>query len=324
MCYRERIRVDREKIGEPDVVSFAQRVREHTKKWEHRPTFFETTLAMALDHFHREQAEVIVLETGMGGRLDATNVVQSDLCVITPIALDHQKWLGETLAEIAGEKAGIFKTGVPVVSAKQAPEAEVVLRDRAEACDSPIQFVEHDWAEAIGLAGKHQRQNAALAASAVRETAMGIDQAMIARGIANVCWAGRFQRIGEQWIVDGAHNEAGAAALVQTWREEFGEDRVDVIFGAVEGKDAARMARLLSGIANRLVLTRVPSPRSLDPEELAADSDATVPLVVAQSLRDALEFVGSNRCIVAGSLFLCGEFLAMVNDPGQPFQPTTQ
>ena len=141
VTFRERIQIDGEKISEPAVAAGLTTIRSLTADWEPHPTFFEITTALGLLHFKQCEAEFVVLETGMGGRLDATNATQPIVSVITPIDLDHQKWLGNSLTEIAGEKAGIIKPKTPVVSAPQLPEAETVIRARAAECAAPLQFV---------------------------------------------------------------------------------------------------------------------------------------------------------------------------------------
>src|SRR5207253_4395137 len=138
--------------------------------------------------------DVVILETGLGGRLDATNAVQSNVAVITPIALDHQQWLGDSLEKIASEKAGIIKTKTPVVSAPQLPEAEKVIRARATECEAALQFVDQAYTRSpIALRGEHQKLNAALANAAIRAARIDIDHPAIAGGLATVEWPGRFQ-----------------------------------------------------------------------------------------------------------------------------------
>src|SRR5215471_21352459 len=141
VTFRERIRVNGEMISEDAVADGLTMIRDLVADWDPHPTFFEVTTALALEHFGESEIDIAILETGLGGRLDATNAVQSDVSVITPIGLDHEDWLGYTLPAIAGEKAGIIKPGVPVVSAPQQRQAEEVIRARAAECGSPVQFV---------------------------------------------------------------------------------------------------------------------------------------------------------------------------------------
>ena len=188
------------------------------RDWEPHPTFFEIATALGLLHFRAMACEIVVLETGMGGRLDATNAVTPVVSVITPIDLDHQKWLGNTLEEIAAEKAGIIKPQVPVVSAAQLPEAAAVIRKTALSCEAPLQFVSDPSEDrVVSLAGTHQQQNAALAVAALRAGNIAIDDDAITTGLADVQWPARFQRWDDRTIIDGAHNPSGARMLAKTW-----------------------------------------------------------------------------------------------------------
>src|SRR6478736_8580292 len=145
VTFRERIRVNGEMISEDAVADGLTIIRNLVADWHPHPTFFEVTAALALKYFGDAKIDIAILETGLGGRLDATNAVQSDVSVITPIGFDHEEWLGNTLAQIAGEKAGIIKPSVPVVSAPQQPQAEEVIRARAAECGSPVQFVNETY-----------------------------------------------------------------------------------------------------------------------------------------------------------------------------------
>src|SRR5207244_12289995 len=178
------------------------------------PTFFEVTTALALKCFSEANSDVVILETGIGGRLDATNAIQSDVSVITQIDFDHKEWLGNTLAEIASEKAGIIKPGIPVVCAGQQPEAEKVIRARAADCEAPLQFVTESYdGSPIALRGHLQKQNAAMAIATVRAANIAVDNSTIARGLATIDWPARFQSWDERTIIDGAPNPAAARML---------------------------------------------------------------------------------------------------------------
>ena len=169
ITFRERIRINRKTISEAAVADGLTMIRNLIAEWDPHPTFFEVITALALKHFGDAKIDIAILETGLGGRLDATNAVQSDVSVITPIALDHEMWLGHTLTDIAGEKAGIIKPRVPVVSAAQQPQAEEIIRARAAECGSPVQFVNETYdRSAVALRGEHQKQNAAVAIAAIQ------------------------------------------------------------------------------------------------------------------------------------------------------------
>ncbi len=226
VTFRERIRVNGEMISEGAVADGVTAIRDLVSGWDPHPTFFEVITALALKHFCDAKVDVIVLETGLGGRLDATNAIQSDVSVITPVDLDHEKWLGNTLAEIAGEKAGIIKPGVPVVSAPQRTEAEEVIRARAAECGAPLQFVTETYQRSpVALRGEYQKQNAAVAIAAIEAANIHVDEKAIVRGLATIEWPARFQKWDERTIIDGAHNPGAARVLAQTWREVFGDQK---------------------------------------------------------------------------------------------------
>lgn len=301
--FRERIRVNGAWIDETRVATLLTRVRDGTRDWPHAPTFFEIVTAIAVRHFADTACDYVVLETGMGGRLDATNAVTPIVSIITPIGLDHTQWLGETLAKIAAEKAGIIKPGVPAISAPQAPEAELVLRAHGaeEFVHSPI-----SPDITVNLPGSHQRENAALAVAALRAAGISVDDFAIREGLRSVQWPGRFQRIGN-FVLDGAHNAHGSAQLVKTWREVFGDARAPVIFGAMRDKDYAAMLDALTPIATEFTFVPIDSPRAEAPARLAEVHPGR-PLA---SLREALD-QADGRTLVTGSLFLVGEALEIL------------
>ena len=316
VTFRERIQVDGAMIGESEVAAGLDTIRALVRAWEPHPTFFEIATALALQHFAHLRCEIVVLETGMGGRLDATNAVPPIVSVITPIDLDHQKWLGHTLAEIAGEKAGIIKRGVPVVSAPQRPEAEAVIRQQAAGCDAPLEFTHlPDPAFATNLAGAHQQQNAALAVAALRVGKILVSERAITEGLADVTWPARFQRWDDRIIIDGAHNPAGAQVLAKTWREQFGADRANILLAVLRDKDLAGIVEALAPIASSFILPKARSERAVPPGEVAILIERVttcLPITTAESVRDAIDQAVSNsgRVLITGSLHFAGEALA--------------
>jgi dihydrofolate synthase/folylpolyglutamate synthase len=324
ITYRERIRVNGEMIAPNEVAHGLSAIRALITTWDPHPTFFEITTALALDHFKKSGCELIVLETGLGGRLDATNALAPIVSVITPIGYDHEKWLGDTLEAIAGEKAGIIKAKVPVVSVSQEPAAEKVIRSRAAECDAPLEFVATvddpavmDRRYKVALAGNHQRQNAALAIAALRAAEIRTSDDAIRHGLANVEWPGRFQRWDDHTIIDGAHNPAGAQVLAETWREQFGAERATIILAVLREKNVAAICRALAPIAARFILPRIRSERALPPNELAAITPS-LPYSITPSLADALTLARENpeRILITGSLHFAGEALALLQgDP---------
>nr|HRJ74047.1 folylpolyglutamate synthase/dihydrofolate synthase family protein [Terrimicrobiaceae bacterium] len=261
--FRERIRVNGEMISPDAVAEGLTSLRALSSGWEHSPTFFEIATALALGHFAAAGCDCVVLETGMGGRLDATNAVRPAVSVLTPIALDHTEWLGKTLSAVAREKAGIIKAGVPVVSAPQLPEAGEVIRARAAEVGAPLAFVREPFRDGpIALRGEHQRENAALAIAALAAAGLTASPDNIRDGLRSVKWPGRFQLAGDRIVLDGGHNPHGARQLAANWREAFGDEKAVIIFGALADKDFPAMLRELAPIAGTFFFVPVRNERS--------------------------------------------------------------
>ncbi len=309
--FRERIRVDGEMISESDAAVGLSRIRGAVEEWENGPTFFEIATILALDYFAERRCDFVVLETGMGGRLDSTNAVTPLVSVITPIAMDHMSWLGETLPEIAGEKAGIIKNGVPVVSAPQAPEAASVLVAKALECGAPLKFVSAPLSGEIALAGHHQKWNAALAVAALQAAGVACSEECISDALAGVSWPARFQFLSDRLVLDGAHNIHSARALVETWREVFQDERATVVFGALQDKEYEGMLKVLAEIASDFVFVPVRNERSATVESFSGFD--LVPSAIAENLPTglALALSGSRPVLVTGSLYLAGEVLEL-------------
>jgi dihydrofolate synthase / folylpolyglutamate synthase len=321
VTYRERVQVNGEMIPPADVTEGLTTIRELVRKWETHPTFFEITTALALWHFKRAACEIIVLETGMGGRLDATNAVQPVVSVITSIDYDHQKWLGSTLTQIASEKAGIIKPGVPAVSASQPAEAEAVLRNaRPE-----LQFITTSWPGEVALHGSHQKLNAALAVAALRVANIDIEQQAITTGLTSVKWPARFQQWNDRITIDGAHNPAGARIAAAAWQESFGDEKATLILGLMRDKDAAAIWQELSGITTRVILPHFRGERVLPPAELQ-QLITGVPVQLASSIAEALQLSEQHdeRVLIAGSLHLAGEALAHLQGIPDDFEVCAQ
>jgi dihydrofolate synthase/folylpolyglutamate synthase len=330
VTFRERIQVNGEMISEDQVARGLTKIRELVADWDPHPTFFEIATGLALDHFRNAEAEIVILETGMGGRLDATNATQPVVSVLTPIDFDHQKWLGASLTEIAREKAGIIKPGVPVVSALQLSEAEAVIRARAEECGAPLDFVRQPLERLpIALSGTHQKQNAALALSALHTAKIEVNDAAIARGLAAVVWPARFQRWDERTTIDGAHNPAGAGTLAKTWREICGDQKATVILAVLQEKDVTGICAALGPIARRWLLPSIRSERALAPEELRLtiqDLDPDAPVAVMTSFAEAWEEARRDAApiLVTGSLHFAGEALAFLRGEPAAFEECLQ
>jgi len=330
VTFRERIRVNGEMVSEDVVANGLMTIRNLIADWDPHPTFFEVTTALALKCFSEASSDVVILETGLGGRLDATNAVQSDVSVITPIDFDHEKWLGNTLAEIAGEKAGIIKPQVPVVSAPQRPEAEKVLRVRASECGAPLEFVTGAYEQtAIALAGSYQKQNAALAIAALRGAKVDISDESVVHGLARAKFPARFQYWDEHTIIDGAHNPAAARALAETWRENFGDQKATLILAVLSDKDLRGICDALAPIANSLLLPKIRSERAAAPEELAkviSTLTPSLPYCITPSLGEALTLAHAkpNPILITGSLHFAGEVLAHLRGEPAAFEECAQ
>src|SRR5437660_832663 len=343
VTFRERIRVNGEMVSENAVANGLNAVRNLIADWDPHPTFFEVTTALAVKHFSESKIDVAILETGIGGRLDATNAIQSDVSVITQIDFDHQEWLGNTLAEIASEKAGIIKRGIPVVCAPQRPEAQKVIRARAAESEAPLQVVSTSYeGSPIGLAGSYQKQNAAVAIAAIHAAQIDIDDKATARGLATIGWPARFQKWDDRTIIDGAHNPAAARMLVETWREFFGVHKATLVLAVLSDKDLRGICEALTEIGDPMILPRIRSERAASPEELAkilqhvctagaspADNPegvrgATISITASVDEALALARAKPNPILITGSLHFAGEVLAHLRGEPAAFEECAQ
>jgi dihydrofolate synthase / folylpolyglutamate synthase len=324
--FNERIQINGRPIDDADAVRGIQRIREHIHE-DHHPTFFEITTALAFEYFRTNGVDLVVLETGLGGRLDATNVVHPLVSVLTSIDLDHQKWLGSTLGEIAAEKAGIIKQGVPVVSGPQFAEVRTVLEQIAKAHSAPLAYAETPVAGLfIGLTGSYQRLNAAIAVKAIGAAKILTDPQAFKEGLANVNWPGRFQRITDRIVLDGAHNPAATKCVVETWRECGGPQKATVIFGGLSDKDLEGMILTLSTLAARFLLVPIQNQRAAPPSEIEPLVPQHIPAIRCGSAREGLELAHrfQEQILVTGSLFLVGETLAVLNSKLNALQISNQ
>ena len=330
VTYRERIQVDGEMIAEEEAAEGLTTIRNRISEWKPHPTFFEITTALGLIHFKERACDVIILETGLGGRLDATNAVKPVVSVITPIGYDHQSWLGNTLEEIAGEKAGIIQPHIPVVSAVQKSAAGKVIRARAAECEAPLQIVSEPYrATPIALTGTHQKQNAALAIAALQFGGIAVQKPAIVQGLAKVNWPARFQHWDERTIIDGAHNPGGSRVLADTWREQFADERATTILAILSDKDLRGVCEALAPISDSVVFPRIRSQRATDPEALAQIFSTINPRLqysISSSIVDAFEIARAkpNPILVTGSLHFAGEALAALSGQAAAFEECAQ
>jgi dihydrofolate synthase/folylpolyglutamate synthase len=353
----ERIRINGENISDEDFATVWTRVRSSIEslmamgKLSAHPTFFECVTAMAFLAFAKLGVDFAVYEVGMGGRFDATNIVAPEVAVITPIDFDHENYLGHSIEEIAGEKAGIIKQGGWVVSSVERSEARAVISRKCAEMDARLVEVDTAWrieglqaahgfyrgaissphsqkkiALEPALAGHFQIRNAMAAASAARllaERGFPIDDAAIARGIATVHWPGRLERISERpdIYLDGTHNPAGARALLKFWEENFSGRRIFLIYGAMRDKSVDEIAGLLFPRAEAVILTEPRQPRAISASLLAEITShfakkSFIAPDPSEAISRALELAHPEDAIFAtGSLYLVGDLRAMWREP---------
>lgn len=341
VAFGERIQINRQPIAEADICRLVAELRgwlgadaaaenapAEGRPLALEPTFFEAVTVMALRYFAEQRCDLVIWETGLGGRLDATNIVTPLASVITTIGLDHQNWLGHTLREIAAEKAGIIKEGVPVITAAASPEARAVIAETAARRHAPLTLVTADDARRppledieLALLGEHQRLNAAVALAAVRAVGaqISVSETAIRQGLATVVWAGRLQllRRGTQRILlDGAHNLDSARSLRAAHAQHFPGECPTLVLGILRDKDSAEMCAILAPLAGRILLTPVQNERTLAAADLLAPCRAANPaaeIVVCDSLPDALRRAADAPFVlITGSLYLIGEALELL------------
>ncbi len=355
---RERIRVEGRLISQEELASLVSETQPCLEKTaaagecvqqlsSSRLTFFEVLTILAFAYFQKRQVEIQVLEVGMGGRLDATNVARPQVCVITPVSLDHMSVLGGSLAEIAREKAGIIKPGSVVVVAPQEKEAAAVIAKTCRAKGarplwvgkdvswqreggSPAHSFFHqsflvrgeraDYALEIPLAGDFQRENAAVAVAALEQLAasgIAVSPRDIVQGMKEVVWPGRLQVLREEplLLVDGAHNVASVKRLVEEIKNHFPHERIFLVLGMSRDKDIVGVAEELAALSPRVIAARSKHPRAAFPEVIVAEfarrnMAAETAGSVALALQRALALAGRRDMIcLTGSLFAVAEAL---------------
>jgi dihydrofolate synthase/folylpolyglutamate synthase len=324
----ERIQIDGRPISRNDFAAAFDEVHARSEaliangSLDQHPSYFESVTAMAF-LLQSSACDWIVLEVGLGGRLDATNVVHPALCVITPVDFDHEAWLGYSIESIASEKAGILKPGVTAVISSQRTETDAVIRRRAEQVGAPLIFA-RDWAISdvsidrygsrfcLGdlevtcpLAGEHQVDNARTAAVALKT--IGVPDDAIHTGIASVRWPGRLERVAQQpeIVIDGAHNPAGARALADYIDRFYAGERLTLIYGAMRDKAVEEVAGTLFPRFEEVIVTAPRQPRALSPESLLEAVDHPN-IRTATDLQTAVAGI-ERTTFITGSLFLVAE-----------------
>ena len=323
--FNERIQVSGQPITDDEVLAGLSVIREAIARSGCTPTFFELTTALGFLHFSTQRVDLAIMETGLGGRLDATNLITPLVSVLTSIDLDHQKILGDSRAKIAREKAGIIKPRVPVVSIAQTADVREVIDEVATSLNSPVTYIAEPIADLqIGLAGSHQRLNAAVVRDALAVAKLGVSPDALKTGLKSVFWPGRFQAVGGRVTIDGAHNVAASERLVQTWRECYPGASPTIVFGGLRDKELDKMLSVLAPIAARFFLVPVNNPRGENPASIRLPggiSGAVFPRV-----QEAVEaaYKLAEPILVTGSLFLVGEVLSWMQPQLGQFQTSSQ
>ena len=344
---RERIQVNGEMIPQADFARLVRMVEPIVLKSKPTPTYFDVLTAVAFKWFAEQKVEIAVVETGLGGRLDSTNVIKPEVTAITSISKDHMAQLGPTIARIAEEKAGIFKTGVPAVTVQQSPDAELVLKRVAESrgvqlavagkdiefsyrfessrlqgphnricLTTPNSKFEH---LSVPLLGEHQAINCGLALSVIdrlKTRGFAINDSRAMEGLLKTTIPGRMEMVSQQprVLVDGAHNAASVDAMMRAIGQHIPYDSMVVIFGCCADKDVTGMLERITSGADKVIFTKVDNVRSADPNELAARYIEAYGKMaqVAPTLEDALAI--ANRAVtkedlicITGSFYLVGE-----------------
>jgi dihydrofolate synthase/folylpolyglutamate synthase len=335
--FNERIQVDGEPIADEDIVRLYRRVRKALPGGR-EPTFFEFTTAMAFDEFARRRVDWAVIETGMGGRMDATNVITPEVAIITNISLEHREYLGATIPAIAFEKAGIVKRRRPVVTGIRQASALAALLEAAQDKSAPVYRLNRDFSYrrgrggaftyhgihqiwpnmATGLQGDYQVENAALALAAcelIRNKAPRISIASMREGLLTTRWPGRLEIVSEKPLVllDGAHNLDAAKQLARHLRTHFRSRDITLVVGILDDKPYAAMLKMLLPMASRVIATQAKTNRALPAEKIAAAARALVSDVeIIKDVGHALDHAvqsgdPESLTLVAGSLYVVGE-----------------
>lgn len=344
--FRERLQLDGQMIPYRQLAPLLLTLREAIETLRKRDihiTFFEATTALAFLWFEQQKADMVVLETGMGGRLDATNIITPECSIITNIGMDHEQHLGNSLAAIASEKAGIIKAGIPVFCARSPEEALDVLRQSATEKNAPFHVVSPPALERISsippaqhfalddlalttpLMGDFQLQNAALAATVCQSMSpshrWSLTPDTIREGLATVEWPGRFQVLDfEPWLImDGAHNAAGLSGVLASWKQLIGHPPGRVIFAILKDKKIPPMLEQLRALGAELWIVPLQSPRGASSETLAADcpNARTFPSV-SEALAAHRQAPHLRGTLIVGSLYLVGEVLAHLRQQPAP------
>ncbi|MEA3348814.1 MAG: folylpolyglutamate synthase/dihydrofolate synthase family protein [Pseudomonadota bacterium] len=346
--FSERIVIDETPISEAEIVALTRELRPFVEKIPRIVTFFDFTTCMALLYFARQRPDIVLLETGLGGRLDATNVVRKPLLtMVTNIALEHEEFLGSTLLKIAAEKAGILKPGVPLISGVKKDKIRDFFAERQRGMAAASDFIGREFrirrhrdgsfsyygpeyrftGLRLAMSGRHQEDNAALALRALEylsfEVPFEIEVQLAAEALASVRWPGRLQKVGvkPEIYLDGAHNPHGIRALEPELRRLAADRRLILILGVMKDKRIKDMTARLVPLADEVIVTQAPLDRACSPERLAEEvkfhcANVTVTTSVAEALGLAREWAQVEDLIfLTGSLYCVGEAFNVMDLP---------
>lgn len=345
--YSERMQINGEEISDERMMGYINKVRPIAERMGEdptkHPTFFEFTTAMGFSYFADENVDIAVVEVGMGGRLDATNVIVPEVAVITHLALEHTEHLGKTLERIAKEKAGIIKPGVPVVSAEENP----VVRKTCEERGSELTVVEEEYPYErtsfdssgqrmwvgepsrefeIPLLGSYQLQNAVTAYAVLdllRKGEHDVPAEAIRRGFANAKWPARLEvvRKNPMVIIDSSHNPDGMRSLKDALLETTKSDRITFVVGVMSDKDVSPMLEAIAPVAGRIICTKPDYWRAMDPEEIGREArrfvdDVEIAPSVPEAIERAVALSGDDGVVcITGSIFMAGDATHYLKDP---------
>jgi dihydrofolate synthase/folylpolyglutamate synthase len=281
--FNERIQINNVPISDNDIIQFMRKAEQYIAKNE--STFFETTAVMALDYFNKNKVDIAVIETGLGGRLDSTNVIKPQLTIMTPISMDHMDILGQDINQIAKEKSGIIKKNIPLISSKQSSIVKNILVKKAMDQHAPFTFLESisnikvsergtefQYKEKnfyTSLIGIHQAHNSALAIEAITQMNENISMTTIQKGLKSVSWPGRIQRIGKRLFYDVAHNEDGFEILLKTLRSMYPQKLINGLFCLKGDKESDRIIHKLIGKFSQLYVSNDVNKFLLDRNDLS-------------------------------------------------------
>lgn len=344
--FNERIRIDGRPVTDPEIVDAYRAIRK-IQEGDREPTFFEFTTAMALHLFKQHRVNWAVIETGMGGRLDATNLLAPEVSIITNISLEHKGYLGNTVAAITYEKAGIIKPDTPVVTGVSQPSAITVLTEKTAKLNAPClrmgrdfrcrrlpsgsfhyTGLDHYWKNlTTNLLGRHQVGNAGLALAATEvlmQKGVAIDETHIRQALNRVSWPGRLETVCQEprIILDGAHNLMAARNLSRYLAETYPDNKIVMVAGILDDKPAEEMLSALLAVCDHAVITSPTIDRAIPANVLAGTARKFVATVddlptVDRAVARALQIVESDQVIViAGSLYVVGEAMQTLQAMG--------